>query len=69
MKDDKLREALDFRLDGELLGTIAINEDNWKLSERKTFEVAYKSGYISREDKCGWSYALWLERPLRKKKE
>ena len=64
--------TLDFRLDGELVGTIEIPDrvgdlvSEWHLSEFKTYETAYVSGHILRPGQYGWKYSLQLERPIEK---
>ena len=36
----------------------------WALSEYKTYEKCYRSGHLTEENRPGYSYSIWLERPL-----
>jgi len=57
---------LKFIVDGEQFGLIEVPDDKWSLSEYKTFERCYVSGHLTQQGETGYSYSLWLERPLAK---
>lgn len=60
-------ERLELRLivDGEQFGSsVKIPENGWELSEAKTYEQHYVSGHFTQPGRTGYSYSLWLERPL-----
>ena len=56
--------SLNLLIDKKLFGTIKIPEDQWALSEYKTYEVVYIEGTLTQPNKTGYSYNLWLKRPL-----
>lgn len=58
---------LRFIVDGEEFGSpIEVPEKGWQLSEYKTYEECYVSGHFTQPGRTGYSYSLWLERPLAK---
>ena len=58
--------TLKIEIDGELFGTIDVPEDRWGLSEYETYEQVYVSGHLTQAGRTGYSYGMWLERPLAK---
>jgi len=56
--------TLDFKVDGELFGTIEVPEDSWELGGALTYEKAFIRGHLTRPEKTGYYYTLFLERPV-----
>lgn len=66
--DKEIYPQIELKLivNGEQFGDMIEIPDNWSLSEYKTYEQCYVAGHLTQPGKTGYSYSLWLERPLAK---
>ena len=56
--------VFEIREDGELISSIEVPEKYWYPSKYETYEHTYVSGHITCSKRTGYSYNIWLERPI-----